>query len=163
MSEELSSQEQLVLEQRYKRLDFSLQTGDQLDNKASTLLQSSSIVIGLTGAVAIPTFATNATTPWQIGALIFAFFVFLLMILAALIAWWPSRVAYPGDVGWDNLFNLYINQPLKVSYHQLLSDVEEAFRVSCDRNVRKGRLVRFSCFLFALQVAGILMLAIFSK
>lgn len=162
-STQLSVQQQMLLEQRYKRFDYSMQAGDHLDAKASTLLQSSSIVTGLTGALAFSAFTSQPNSVLQVAALSFAFLLFLGMILAALVAWLPSSFEIPGSGDWDELFNRYIHQDLRVCYDQLLVDVEYAHQLSSKRNSRKTTLIKLSCCLFALQIVGILVLAILSN
>jgi hypothetical protein len=159
MSQDLTTQQQLVLERTRWMLDAKEKTRDALDAKAATILQSSSLVIVLTGAVGISTMATEYASSWMLGVVVFAFFVFLLMLICALWAWKPSVHSLPGSTDWDTLYNDYINEDADTCFSKVLSDTLNSIEKNHKYNEQKSRLVSWAGWLFAAQVAGILIAA----
>lgn len=159
MPEGLSIQQQLVLEEQLRMLEAKDRTGEHLDGKAATVLQSGGLVIALTGAVSIPAFVSQQT-PWVLVGIAFAFAMFLGMLLCAILAWRPSPYAVPGAKTWDELFSDYLYKSGTECYDQVLSNVFAAVRQNHAHNEHKALLVQWAGWLFAVQVAGILVLAV---
>lgn len=159
-SEQLSVQQQLVLEQQYKALERFTQTGDHLDGKAMAIFQAGSLIITLTSAVSLPAFVSQpATLPMRVG-LIIAFGAYLLMLLLALLAWLPSKSLTPGTPDWDNLFREYLYQDATTCFDKVLSNIVDSSAAHIKRNKWKANCVRGSAILLAVQIAGILVLAL---
>ena len=158
MSEEVSPQRQLVLEQKYRMFENSIQVGDHLDSKASGLLQAGGLVIALTGVVKIPGFVANPDL-WGIIGIAVAFFAFAGMVLLAVLAWSPADFGHPGNTNWDEIFTDYIHQDVDACFDQILADLLEAIERSAKRNRSKAGYVTWAAGLFAVQILGVLLLA----
>jgi hypothetical protein len=160
MNAELTLQQQLTLEMVRRQYDARIATRNKLDDKAGFILQSGGLVVTLTGAVSIPAMLTQSATGWALGGLAFAFLIFLAMILSALLAWKPSPHNLVGTHDWGKLFDDYINETPERCFERILSDLVGAIGDNSRRNERKAWLVQLAGWLFALQVTGILALAV---
>ncbi len=158
---ELTTQQQMVLEQQYRRYDVVESTGEHLDSKAATVLQAGAFVIALTGVVALPDVVRSPQPPVPvlIGIAV-AFGLFLGMILCAIWAWRPAGHKQAGAVTWEEAFDAYINEDSDGCFRQVLSDLLGATAANMTRNERKARYVTAAVWLLALQVASILALAV---
>lgn len=159
-AEQMSVQQQLVLEQRYKALDLHTLTGDHLDGKAQTLLQAGSLIIGLSSAVTIPTFVYQPPNVWAQSGIAIAFVAFGAMLLSSLNAWTPSKTTIPGENDWNELFDKYLYESTTGCFDKVLSDLVYTINRLHERNARKARLVILSTWLLAVQIVGILILAL---
>ena len=159
MSEEVSPQRQLVLEQKYRMFENSVQVGEHLDSKASALLQAGGLVIALTGVVKIPGFVANPDL-WSTIGIAIAFFAFAGMVLLAVFAGLPSDFGHSGNTNWDEMFADYIHQDVDACFDQILADLLEAIERSVQRNRSKARYVTWAAVLFAVQILGVLFLAL---
>ena len=156
----LTPQQQLVLEQRQKALDIHIQTGDHLDGKAATIMQAGGLLIALSGAVRIPAFIYNPPSLSPQIALTIAFGAYLAMLLLSLWAWMPSKSVSPGRNDWDWLYNSYISEGIDRCFEQILSDLVCSIDGQLDRNRHKARNVIIATWLLAIQLIGILALAL---
>lgn len=157
--DELTTQQRLVLDHKYRSFEMSKLTGDHLDSKASTLLQSASFIIALIGALKIPDVFTSPSG-WALLGLGVAFLAFAGMLLLALLAWRPSTVNLPAPQDWDFLFDRYVYEDAEGCFVQILADLNDATDTSIDRNAAKARFVTWSVWLFMVQIAGLLLLAL---
>lgn len=157
--ESLTVQEQMVMAHLNRTYANSIQTGDHLDNKATALMQAGGLVIALTGVVKIPGFASNPTA-WAAVGISLAFLAFAGMILAAVKAWNPSNFSHAGAIEWDEMFNAYLLKDVQDCYSQELYDLSSAIEDMFARNISKGKYVRLSALLFAIQIVGVLILAL---
>lgn len=155
----LTVQEQIVMAHLNRTYANSIQTGDHLDSKATALLQAGGLVIALTGVVRIPAFVANPT-PWAIVGISLAFLAFAGMILTALKAWNPSDFSHAGAIEWDEMFNAYLLKDVQNCYNQALYDLSSAIEDMFARNINKTKYIRLSALLFALQITGVLLLAL---
>lgn len=137
----------------------SIQVGDHLDSKASALLQAGGLVIALTGVVKIPSFVANPDL-WGIIGISLAFLSFAGMVLLAVIAGLPSSFGHSGEIKWDEIFADYIDQDVDACFNQILADLLEAIERSAKRNRSKAGYVAWSSGLFAVQIVGVLLLAL---
>lgn len=160
MSEQLSSQQQMVLDEQRLLLSRTTDTGIHLDGKAATILQAGGLIIALVGATSLPAFVYAPVTIWQKVALAAAFLAFLGMVLAALRAWRPSEFASPGTLDWNELFTDYIYQDIDTCYEVALNNLLETTRHTLQRNQAKAKWVNISVYLFGLQIAAVLALAL---
>lgn len=159
MTDKLTSQRELVLAQKYKMYDTTTQIGDHLDGKASVLLQAGGLIIAITGVVKIPAFVHNPDI-WAYLGIIVAFSAFAGMVICAVRAWAPAEFNHAGRSNWDEIFNDYINVDLDTCFNQVLSDLVGAINTSKSRNQQKARYVTWSAWLFAIQIVGVLILAL---
>lgn len=149
----------MVIQQRYAMLSTVNQTGEQLDNKAATLVQAGGLIIALVGVVKIPDFV-GSPTPWAIASIALAFLAFAGMVVCAQLAWTPSRSVLPGTQDWDFLSTNYLNEDVPGCFDQILSDLFEAIRTHRQRNDHKAWLVSLAAWLFMAQIVGVLALAL---
>ncbi len=158
---ELTTQQQMVIEQQYRRYDVVERTGEHLDSKAATVLQAGAIIIALTSVVSLPAVVRSPAPPLLalIGIMV-AFGLFFGMIICAILAWRPSGHKQNGAATWDEAFDAYINENPERCFDQVLSDLLGSTAANMTRNERKARYVTASAWLLALQVAGILALAV---
>lgn len=157
---DLSPQKRMVLEHKYKRFETSMQTGDLLDGKATTILQSGGFLVGLTGAVSIATKMGENPTGYALAGLAIAFLAFALMILLALWSWFPSNYKAPGTNDIDEIYKNYLGVDSDICFQQILMDVLSATEFSMARNKRKARQVKMATWLLIAQVVGILVVSI---
>lgn len=162
MSDSLTPQQQLLLDQQWRMLDTRNQAGEHLDNKASTIVQSGSLIIALVGAVTIPPVISQQAPSVQLAGLAFALAMFAGMIICALRAWHPSDFGIPGPTDWDTMYNNYVNESLDNAYAQVLSNVKNSTDKHERRNAIKAKYVTWATWLLVLQVVGILVIAVAS-
>lgn len=157
---QLTTQQMLVLEQTQRLYDGVDRTGEHLDNKAATVLQAGSLIIALTGATTLPAVIAANSSPWTLAALAGSFLLFITMVACAIFAWRPNTHEQPGRADWDSFFDEYISRERDEAYNQVLSNLMGAIQVNQAGNKRKARYVTAAAWLLALQVAGILVLAV---
>lgn len=163
MSEPLTTQQQLLLDQQLRMLEARNQAGDQLDNKASTVLQSGSLIIALVTAVSLPTFLNQQQQPLTFLALAFALAIFGAMVVCSFLAWRPQDYFIPGALTWESMWDNYINATEEEAYRRVLSNLLKATDVHTRRNERKARYVKWATWLLVAQVVGILVIALLSS
>lgn len=162
MSILLTPQQQLLLDQQWRMLDARNQAGEHLDNKASTIVQSGSLIIALVGAVTIPPVIAQQAPSIQLVGLAFALAMFAGMIVCALRAWYPSDFSIPGATDWDSMYNNYVNESLDNAYAHVLSNVQSSTDKHERRNAIKAKYVTLATWLLVAQVVGILVIALAS-
>ena len=156
----LTPQQELALEQTRRLYDGVDRTGEHLDNKAIAILQAGGLIIALAGATVLPGVIAANPTPWTLIAVAGSFVIFIAMVACVIFAWRPGPHEQPGKADWDALFKNYINQELTDAYNQVLVNLVGTIQVNHKANERKARYVTAAAWLLALQVAGILVLAV---
>lgn len=157
---QLTTQQELVLEQTQRLYDGVDRTGEHLDNKAATILQAGSLIIALTGATTLPAVIAANASLWTLAAVAGSFLLFIAMVACAIFAWRPDTHEQAGRADWDSFFDEYISRERDEAYNQVLSNLMGAIQVNQAGNKRKARYVTAAAWLLALQVAGILVLAV---
>ena len=87
---------------------------------------------------------------------------FIGMIVCAVLAWRPQDHKLVGATTWDEFFDHYISKELDDAYNQVLSNLSNAITINLAANQRKARYVTAATWLLALQVTGILVIALAS-
>ena len=159
MTDDLTPQQQMILIEQQRRLDAKMQTGDLLDSKAMTILQSGGILIALTGAVSISNYASQHTSTITLVGILCAFVAFLGMVTCALRAWHPSSNPVAGGTTWDELYDDYLVKDTSTCFMQVLSNLLTTSEMHTKRNNAKARYVSLGIWLLGLQVAAILLAA----
>lgn len=159
---ELSTQQQLLLDQTLRLCDSVDRTGEHLDGKAGTILQAGSLIIALTGATTLPSLVAGSQSPYVLAALSVGFLAFIGMTACAVWAWRPSDHKLVGAETWEDSFTMYINQEPEKAYQQVLFDLLESVGPNMATNARKARYVTLATWLLVLQVVGILVIALAS-
>jgi len=113
---ELTSQQKIVLQQRQQALDMADRAGESLDDKATKLLQASSIVIAIASILITPRIGKLSICSLQFILTVVTFSALFLMILLLVISIGPKRYDIPGTQNWDELNKRYI-----------LNDIDETF------------------------------------
>lgn len=158
----LTTQQNLILEQTQRLYDTIDRTGEHLDGKAATILQAGSLIIALTSATTLPALVTSQATPWIIAGAAIGFFAFIGMTVCAILAWRPQAHKLVGATTWDDFFDLYISKQADEAYNQVLVNLSHAITANMAANQSKARYVTWSAWLLALQVTGILAIALAS-
>ena len=83
-----------------------------------------------------------------------------IMVLLAVFAGLPSDFGHSGNTNWDEMFADYIHQDVDACFDQILADLLEAIERSVQRNRSKARYVTWAAVLFAVQILGVLFLAL---
>jgi hypothetical protein len=156
----LTTQQRLILEQTQRLYDTTDRTGEHLDGKAGTILQAGSLIIALTGATVLPSIVAAGTSPGSLAGVALGFVAFIGMTLCALAAWQPGTHHLAGSADWDRLYDLYISVECDDAYNQVLVNLSDAIDANQAMNERKARFVTVGTWLLAVQVAGILLLAL---
>lgn len=157
----ITNQQRLVLDQQQRLSDTIDRSGEQLDNKAAVLLQAGGLLIALTGATVLPDAIAASVSPWTLAGVALGFLLFIAMIACAMLAWRPQNHMLVGaGADWDSFFDDYISKDVDDAYNQVLQNLLIATDYNRAANARKARLVELAGWLFALQVAGILVLAV---
>jgi len=155
----LSIQQQLVLNQLVEMLREVNRSGEHLDGKATTLLQSGALVVALTGALQFSP-SIFADTLWARGGIALAFVSFAAMIVLAVQAWLPRTHHLPGTTNWDALHQQYLYSSADDSYARMLSNYAGTVDALIAINAQKGNLVRRSAVLLVAQIGGLLLAAL---
>lgn len=155
----LTPQQAMILDQQHRMLDTRSATGDQLDAKAGSLLQAGGLVIALAGAVNLPGFVSQPSALGTLGIAI-AFGAFAGMVVCAALAWAPSKYAIPGTSDWEEIFQDYLFLPVDGCLEQVLIDLISTTKIHETRNRAKSRYVAWATWLFAVQIVGVLVLAL---
>lgn len=156
----LTTQQQLALEQTRNLYNEVNRTGEHLDGKANAIIQAGGLIVAVTGATALPSLATAAAPLPVLAGLAVAFVIFIAMIWCAVTAWRPVNHELAGSANWNNVFDLYISREADDAYNQVLQNLIESATTNRAANERKARYVTAAAWLLALQVAGILALAV---
>ena len=159
----ITTQQQLILEQQQRLYDTIERTGEHLDNKAAVILQSGGLILALTGATVLPTVIAAHSSPLMLAGVAVGFLVFIAMIGCAIQAWRPQDHVLPGGgADWDSFFDDYINREGDEAFYTTLKNLLDATNSNRAANERKSWYVTLSSGLLALQVAAILLLSIWA-
>jgi len=157
----LGIQETLLLKQRYYALSQLDQANDRLDNKAVMLLQSSSLIFALIGGLQFPKIIYTPTWP-VLAAIAASFLAFLAMVYLLLTVWMPGEYTLPGANDWATLHHDYLWVPAPACFTQILDDCTAAYQSLKTSNARKAVRLKWAVALFAVQITGLLTLALLS-
>lgn len=152
---------QVVLDQLYYRLGQVYQANEHLDTKALGLLQAAGLILALIGALKFPV-ALYGNELWAKSGIAVGFFAFAGMVLLTLLAWKPADFPVPGPADWDKIYDDYVTVPIGQTFDQLLQDGLEVQRRLLALNRHKASRLAGSTVLFAVQLAGLLLLALAS-
>lgn len=150
-----SNQYNLLLQQKYCALNMIDKANDVLDDKASKIMQASSLIIALTGLLASPFIGASITdvSYFWVAAILIAF---MFMVGLSIVSIKPKLYYIPGTQNWDKNFNQYVLSSPEDGFNQILSDCLETIDILTETNRKKGNLVRLSAYLLIFQVVGLL-------
>lgn len=159
-SMQLSTQQQLVLEQMQRLYDNEERTGEHLDNKAMAILQTGSLIVALASVTVLSNISQISRSAWTVSASIFGFVLFGSMVLLSLSAMKPREHKTVGTPDWIYMHANYINKEPNEAYTQLLANLVEATKANGKANKHKAKLVERATWSVVFLVAEILVLAI---
>jgi hypothetical protein len=150
-----TSQFNLLLQQKYGALNMIDKSNDVLDDKASKIMQASSLVIALTGLLASP--FVGASLSGVSGILVASILVaFMLMVGLSIVSVSPKLHYLAGTQNWNKNFEQYIFVNVEDTFKQVLSDCIQTIDLLSETNSNKAKLVRFSAALLLLQIGALL-------
>jgi hypothetical protein len=150
-----SSQFNLLLQQKYGALNMIDKSNEVLDDKASKIMQASSLIIALTGLLASP--FVGASLSGVSGILVVSILLaFMLMVGLSIVSVSPKMHYLPGSQNWDKNFEQYIMVTAEDSFEQILSDCIQTIDLLSETNSNKAKLVRISASLLLLQIGALL-------
>ena len=156
MTDTLTPQEQLFLEQKYHTLKMVDQANDSLDRKATNLLQIIILIIALVSLLSIPNLAQGNPTVLTKAGIAVASLAFIVMLGLSILAWLPGRYPFPGPSDFDQAYDKYILASKDDCYNQILSDLLETIELIQELNSRKGKLITSSTILLVVQSSGLI-------
>lgn len=145
----------LVLQQKYNALNMMDRSNDLLDDKASKIFQSSSLIIALTGLLASPFIGASLS---GIPLLLVSIIVVAFMVVIGLsIASVSPKIHYiPGSQNWKANFEKYVLVNAENTFQQVLSDCIETIDLLSKTNSIKAKYVRVSASLLIMQIGALL-------
>jgi hypothetical protein len=158
----LTTQQTLLLEQKYYALAQVDQANSSLDSKAMSLLQSASLIFALVGALQFPGVIQNPDII-VLSGIIVAFVAFFSMVTLVVLTWSPATYLLLGTSDWDDMYKTYVSVNQDESFSQILSDCLKAFDSQVEINQSKTKKIRWAVYLFLFQILGLLVVALFSS
>lgn len=157
-------QYELVLEEQRRILESVKQSGDTLDSKASTLLQSGSILIGAVALLnTIGLFPSSLSLGDQL-ALVVTGLGFLGVLVSFVQTYRPSWLSVPGVMGddaWETMFQDYIHQDEAACFRQVLRDYQNSIGKLRKRNLKKSQWVEIGTYALLFMSVGLIIGALF--
>lgn len=157
--EEINNYQQgLVLEQRYKLLEYLVNANSNLDSKASALLQTGGVVVGLVAATSLPSFAQLIRSSSFTSTLASQFSISIALLLFLASIWLyrdalsPRGYGVPGSSDWDETFNNYLYAKPVACFDKVLVDLLRAIKTNEELNHKKAELVTRLGWLLLVQV-----------
>jgi hypothetical protein len=131
-------------------------SNDLLDDKASKIFQSSSLIIALTGLLASPLIgASLAGVPFVLVSLIMIAFMAMIGLSVASVS--PKSHYLPGSQNWNTNFEQYILVNTEEALNQILSDCIQTIDLLSKTNSVKAKFVRVSASLLIMQLGALLL------
>jgi hypothetical protein len=122
----------------------------RLQDKAMTILQSSSVIIGLVAAGKLAGQQSVTSSLVQI-LLFFITVLFVIIVGLCILAWRPRPQPVPGQFDWDKIFQKHIYADDESDLKQTLSDHVAAIKDANSENAYLSRLVNRACVCLAVQ------------
>lgn len=154
---QLTPQQQLVLEQKYTQLTMINAGNDHMDEKASSLLQSGGVVTGLIVAAGV---VLGSLSTVSIVAVFLIALMYAIMIVLSAWAWMPTKYRLPGEIEWGDLFTAYLSVELETCFEQVLSDVLLAIDEARATSRHKAIRVQWAIRCFAIQMVAVLVVIV---
>lgn len=150
-----TTQYNLLLQQKYTTLGMIEKSNDVLDDKASKIMQSSSLIIALTGLLASPFVGASLSnvSVFLVASILLAF---ILMIGLAIVSVSPKSHNLPGTQNWRKNYEQYIFVNAEGTFKQILSDCISTIELLRETNNSKAKFVRISASLLLIQVISLL-------
>ncbi len=150
-----TSQFNILLQQKYSALNMIDKSNDVLDDKASKIMQASSLIIALTGLLASP--FVGASLSGVSALLVVSILVaFMLMIGLSIVSVSPKLHYLTGTQNWNKNFEQYIFVNAEDTFKQVLSDCIQTTDLLSETNSNKAKLVRISAALLLIQIGALL-------
>jgi len=135
----------------------TIESARQLTDKATNLLQWSSVALVVASAVQAASAARLYITPlFILGVALVLYFVLVLFSLRAI---WPQDYEQPIEINWDELYTLYMGRPETDCLKQMVSQYIAAIAFNSDRSAAKARWVHWGFALFPFLIVALMLLA----
>jgi len=148
----------LVITELQRQNDFHLQASDVLDDKATTLLEWTSLAIVIVSAISTPDLASSGRImPFVVlGITVLLYF---LMVALSLSVTHPRSYQMPIGLDWEKMCDLYLTQDEQGTLEQLLSQYMFIIEHNCEKTASKSRLVMWATRLFPALVVALVIMA----
>lgn len=145
-----------AIENQRELFGYIHQANNRLEDKTVSILQASSVVVGLVVAGSFIAFDRLTTTATL--ALVALAILFVANIILSILALHPARKIAPHRADWDDIFKNFIQIDLVKAYQQSLSNYVDATQTAEDRNHYLARLVQYAGICTLLQIAALIAL-----
>lgn len=162
---DLNVKNQMLLDQKHQVLGLVDSAGDALDTKASALVQSGAVLLGVAGLLT----TLGLVNESQLSAVDLVALVLVALAFGAAV-WAANRVAAPsthilpgayGEGAWNRMFERYLHVSEAESFDKMLSDYQNAIDKGLARNDLKALWLRRGNYALLLMTAGLVIAAIF--
>jgi len=148
---ELNDKHLRILNEQRILFDRVFSANRKLEDKASTILRSGSLITGLVAAAKIA--LGNMSSWWSIGILAFIFTLFLFMLYFSMRVWLPRDKMLPIKSDWDSIFMSHVYADDYEEYKLTLANYTDATELALAENDTQSRFVQGAGICLGLQVA----------
>ena len=136
-----TTQYNLLLQQKYNALGMIDKSNDVLDDKASKIMQASSLIIALTGLLASPFIGASISgvSAFLVVSILTAF---MMMVGLSIVSVAPKSHYLSGVQNWKKNFEQYVFVSAEETFTQVLSDCIKTIELLMETNSTKAKLVR---------------------
>ena len=149
----------VALDLQIQGLSLVSSANEALDSKLGVLIQGSTVLSGLAGFIVSQMGGEGLASALQ-GPLKTALIAYALMVVAAIVGWWPYGRVIPGGTSEERvnryLFASSTATPLMLSLAAQVTSKDSALRM----NRIKGSAVIFGASMLLIQIGAFLMLAL---
>ena len=152
MAEDITTQQRLAIEQKYRALEIALGAIDSLDGKLTVLLQGGGLVTALIGLLlGLRGDGVHIEGPLA-WALAFALSAYFMMVLIVIVAWRPGDLLVPGSIDWDRTFDRIIYETVDNAYNEVLDSVRKSLIRAKTITEQKGRAATLAATMLLIQI-----------
>lgn len=152
----------LALEEMRQMYQQVSQAGDALDNKASSMLDNASLILGLFGVLQITLFKQGQSPLYQI-MLALIVILYLLMVALSMNAITPRIFRTPIKADWDVLSEHLLIKKERDATLKLISGYVEQIEYNKVQNERKAKRVQWAMIIFFTIIFLLLVLSIIPR
>ena len=148
----------LALEEVKNLFNQSFRSNGILDDKATSLLSSSSLILTLFSVLQITLIDDQSSA--YIGGLTIVFFLYLALVLDILWIIWPRAIAVLFEITWESVNEVILNSAIPI--RQLIANYFKLIERNRLVNNRKGRGLNIAIILFIAIMVTLLFLSLFT-
>jgi len=142
----ITIKEKLALEEMRRSFDLNDNSSDVLDQKASSILGNSSVIIGIFMTLHIALITTPKTTLYWMGILLLLGTYLVLVILCAS-AFWPTNYRRPIQINWETISTEILSTSAKNVNQRLISSYINCINYNKEKNNQKATRIKIASFL----------------